>query len=628
MDVQDLRRHAAALLFTPQEPVRWMAPKELARTAVKVGLAAVFADYADKREIQGALQADLLRAPSADPDAEEIWIDFAADLGDGFESTYSLASVLAAPALDVAGAGAPLPRGSLLVLGGDQVYPVASTTAYEDRMKGPYRAALPSAPDRPLMVVLPGNHDWYDGLTAFLRMFAQGRPIGGWETRQTRSYFAVELPGRWWLVGLDSQLGSYFDDPQLRYFESTLSPRLRPGDSVIVCSAAPTWVKTEEDPNAFNSLHWFDRNIVRTRVDRSTGERTATGASIRLWLTGDKHHYARYAERLPEDPAGSGEGDGEGEGVGGGAAGGPPAADPRRRQMVTCGLGGAYLAATHRLPAVLTLPPAASRMREKDDPPPLFDRAPRTCPDAQESRALARGIATPWSRHWLPRRNPGFAVLAGAVQLVLVLLVSGVFALAEGRRHPVDAVRHAGPDELLALLCTAAAFFVLPFVLGWAGGLLRGRRPRAPSGPFAAVLFQLAVAVVALGLGVAVAGLVPAGWHGFWILLILLVVGALTGAVLGSQLFALWVLCTDRGQVAEWQMSGQSIDDRTGFVRMHIARDGTLTLHPLVLDGTCRDWRLEEVADPTAAWLRPVPAELLTVRPVEEPVVIAPTQVP
>ncbi|MFE9630911.1 hypothetical protein [Streptomyces sp. NPDC006463] len=611
MDVHELRMHAAALRFTPQEPVRWMAPRELTRTAVKVGLAAVFAGYSDKREIQGALQAGLLRAPLADPGAEDIWIDFVADLGDGFEATYSVASALAAARLPVAGPGS-LPRGALLVLGGDEVYPVASATAYEDRMKEPYRAALPSAPDRPLMVVLPGNHDWYDGLTAFLRMFAQESPIGGWQTRQTRSYFAVQLPQRWWLVGLDSQLGSYFDDPQRRYFESYLSPQLLPGDSVIVCSSTPTWVKSDEDPDAFNSLHWFDQKIVRTRIDRATGDTEDTGASIRLWLTGDKHHYARYAERLPDDRPGSDDAL-------------PP--DPRRRQLVTCGLGGAYLAATHRLPNDLPLPPATSRMRDKDVPPPVFARAPHTYPDAEESRSLARAIAKPWSRYWLPRRNPGFAVLAGAVQVVLVLVASGAFALAEGRHNPVDALRGAGIDDVLCLLGTSVALFVLPFVFGW-GNVLRGRRPRAPSGPIVAVLFQLAVTVAALSVTVAVARSVPPSWNGLWLLAILLVVAAVMGASLGSQLFALWVLWTDRGLVAEWQMSGQSIDDRTGFLRMHIARDGALTLYPLALDATCRDWHLEEVADIRAAWTRPVPNTPPTVRLIEEPIVIARTRTP
>ncbi|MFB7512369.1 hypothetical protein [Streptomyces sp. NPDC056144] len=611
MDFHELRGRADELRFTPQEPVRWLAPRELARTAVKVALAAVFAGYSDKREIQGALEAGLLRAPLADPGAEELWIDFVADLGDGFEATASVASALGRDRLDVPGPG-PLPRGALLVLGGDQVYPVASATAYEDRMKGPYRAALPSAADQPLMVALPGNHDWYDGLTAFLRMFAQESPVGGWQTRQTRSYFAVQLPQRWWLVGLDSQLGSYVDDPQRRYFEEHFSPRLRPGDSVIVCAAEPTWVRSDERPDAFNSLHWFDRNIVRYRFDRTTRTREETGASIRLWLTGDKHHYARYAERLPHEAP---------EATGADAAVLPP--DPRRRQMVTCGLGGAFLASTHRLPKTLPLPPATSRMRRKDEPPTAFALAQETYPDPAESRSLARAIATPWSRYWLPRRNPGFAALAAGVQVVLVLLLGALFTLAEGRHNPVGAVRSAGGDDVLRLLWIAAGLLVLPFVLGWWRGLRRERRPRAPSGTLTAVLFEAAVAVAALAVVVAVARAVPASWNGFAILAVLLVVAAVLGASLGAQLFALWVLWSDHGIVAEWQMSGQALDDHKGFLRMHLGRDGSLTLYPLALDATCRNWEVEEVSDEDGAWKRPVPVPKPGVRLIEAPVVIA-----
>ncbi|MEU2655727.1 hypothetical protein ABZ615_10395 [Streptomyces sp. NPDC007325] len=607
MDFRELCGHAEELRFTPREPVRWLAPRELARTAVKVGLAAVFAGYSDKREIQGALEAGLLRVPLADPRAAELWIDFAADLGDGFEATASVAFALGADRLAVEGPG-PLPRGALLVLGGDQVYPVASATAYEDRMKGPYRAALPAAADQPLMVALPGNHDWYDGLTAFLRMFAQESAIGGWRTQQTRSYFVVGLPQRWWLVGLDSQLGSYVDDPQRRYFETHLSQRLRPGDGVIVCAAEPAWVKSGERADAFNSLHWFDRNIVRTRLDRTTGTREETGASVRLWLTGDKHHYARYAERLP----------GDGPDAGGGL---PP--DPRRRQLVTCGLGGAFLSSTHRLPKELPLPPAASRMRRKDDPPPEFALAPRTYPDAAESRSLARALARPWSRYWLPRRNPGFAVLAAAVQAVLALFACGAFALAEGRQSPVGALKSAGADDVAGLLYAGAALFLLPFVLLLLWGLLRLRRPGMPSGAVVAALFQAAVAAVALGVTVAVTRSLPSSWNGVWFLLITLGVAGVLGACLGSQVFALWVLWTNRGIVADWQMSGQSIDEGKGFLRMHLARDGTLTLYPLVLDGTCRNWELREVVDEEGTWLRPVPEPAPAVRLVEEPVVIA-----
>ena len=76
---------------------------------------------------------------------------------------------------------------------------------------------------------MPGNHDWYDGLTAFLRLFVRSRDrhFGGWGTGQSRSYFAVELPADWWLLGLDDQSGSYLDDPQLTYFDE-VAPAARP----------------------------------------------------------------------------------------------------------------------------------------------------------------------------------------------------------------------------------------------------------------------------------------------------------------------------------------------------------------------------------------------------------------
>ena len=89
MDVGRLREHARALGFTPQDQVRWLAPGELLRTAVKVVLSSLFADYADRREVQAALPATTLTlAPDADGG---LWFDHVADLGDGFDSTYTVA---------------------------------------------------------------------------------------------------------------------------------------------------------------------------------------------------------------------------------------------------------------------------------------------------------------------------------------------------------------------------------------------------------------------------------------------------------------------------------------------------------------------------------------------------------
>ena len=200
MDVGRLREHSRVLGFTPQDEVRWLAPGELVRTAIKVGpLLAVRRLRRPPRGAGRPARHDAALAPDADGG---LWLDHVADLGDGFDPTYTVARLLAADTLEVGppegqpgeqpGPPLRLPRGRLLVLGGDEVYPTPSSSGYEDRMKGPYRAALPSGAvdPAPFMVALPGNHDWYDGLTAFLRLFAQRRPLGGWRTVQTRSYFA------------------------------------------------------------------------------------------------------------------------------------------------------------------------------------------------------------------------------------------------------------------------------------------------------------------------------------------------------------------------------------------------------------------------------------------------------
>ena len=269
--------------FTPRPPVPWLNPVLLAGTAVRVLLAELFGAYLDKRELQDALVADLYdeRPPAGDP--EEMWLDYVADLGDGFDGTYSIAYLLAQRELIVE--GTVLPRASAVVMGGDQVYPTASGTQYENRFKGPYRAALPEAPPdgpRPTLYALPGNHDWYDGLTAFLRLFARVEEghIGGWRTRQHRSYFALRLPHRWWLFAIDVQFGAYLDEPQLRYFRQ-MATRLDPGDRVILCPPSPNWV---HEPAAYTTIDYFIRRILKP-----------TGAEIRVIVAGDLHHYARYS---------------------------------------------------------------------------------------------------------------------------------------------------------------------------------------------------------------------------------------------------------------------------------------------------------------------------------------------
>ncbi len=57
----------------------------------------MFSSYADRRELQALVSADVAdrsRAP-------ELWFDYVSDLGDGWNSTYTVARLLAAEELGV-----------------------------------------------------------------------------------------------------------------------------------------------------------------------------------------------------------------------------------------------------------------------------------------------------------------------------------------------------------------------------------------------------------------------------------------------------------------------------------------------------------------------------------------------
>ena len=63
-----------------------------------------------------------------------------------------------------------MPRGRLLIFGGDLVYPTPHADNYDARLVGPYRVASQFYDgEREEMVAIPGNHDWYDSLVAFRR---------------------------------------------------------------------------------------------------------------------------------------------------------------------------------------------------------------------------------------------------------------------------------------------------------------------------------------------------------------------------------------------------------------------------------------------------------------------------
>ena len=99
-------------------------------------------------------------------------------------------------------------RGRALVLGGDLVYPTPSQHAYDHRLIGPFAAALPyDSAKRHVVLAIPGNHDWYDSLKWFTHYFMTPDCwVGGRKVVQRQSYFALEMPHHWWLLGVDIAL--------------------------------------------------------------------------------------------------------------------------------------------------------------------------------------------------------------------------------------------------------------------------------------------------------------------------------------------------------------------------------------------------------------------------------------
>jgi hypothetical protein len=287
-------RSTKDLFFKPQPMVRWLRPSVLVGAAKEVAVSNLFARFADKRELQGGLPARWWDA-SGLAENGSLWLDFASDTGDGFGPTYAVASQLARDRLSME--GEDLPRGKLLVLDGDQVYPSASWEAYRDRFVGPYTAALPHVPvpEHPYLFALPGNHDWYDGLTSFMRLFCQGSWIGGWKTEQTRSYFAIRLPEPWWLWAVDTQFDTYVDGPQLRYFRE-MTKALGKNEKVERFAAQAT----RSLPRMCRPCARSSSRSIRTR--RRSSSRRSCGlwrpTSVRRRLRGERRPAARGGRGL------------------------------------------------------------------------------------------------------------------------------------------------------------------------------------------------------------------------------------------------------------------------------------------------------------------------------------------
>lgn len=380
--------------------VRWYSPAHLIKTGWRSVVSELFGQYADQRIMQATIDGfgpEVMKEVVARynysdlrqlVDGDSVWVDYVADLGDGFDSTYAMASLISAPNLDVEGAG-KLPGGKFLIMGGDQVYPYPSRKEYRDRLEFPYSTALPANSDenwRRLLFVVPGNHDWYDGLNSFDYMFCKARfghatenRIGGWMCPQHRSYFAIRLPHNWWIWGADIQLAQYLDAGQVLYFEAVAEAmKQHPTEApkLILCTPEPSWNYDKDD---------------QLQGDDNLGQIAAiadkAGARICAVVAGDLHHYSRYTT----------------EGT--------------ATSFVTSGGGGAYFSPTHYLKSNRTTPwlgeetPITMQCKVKDAEP----TKERTCwPSRGASRLLSLKTLM------FPFTNYGFSVALGVFYWLMI----------------------------------------------------------------------------------------------------------------------------------------------------------------------------------------------------------------
>ncbi len=392
-----------------KKAVRWLSPSELTSAAVRVGLSSAFGEYSDKRELEDMFGRDKFDysvagnrdevRPGTDPDnPDPLWVDYVSDTGDGFAATYAVAWMLAQEELAVStnpdGETPTIPRGHLLIHGGDLVYPTATTTEYEHRFTGPYAASLPYTDSHhPKFFAIPGNHDWYDGLTSFIRKFCDGKWLGGREMPQKRSYFSIKLTDDWWIWGIDIQFDGFIDTPQLNYFKEAAAA-MGPDAGVVVVTAKPSWAyvdaeSTSRPTEEMHNLDFFLKDCLNCRANFVDPEkatmRETPKANVRMMLAGDIHHYVRYKD------------------------------EDNDITYLTAGGGGAYLSLTHHLPAEVTL---HSEGAGEDE---IIEKTLKIQPEA-----IYPTVEWSKKRRWYGVfagvRNPSFASLLGGIYVVLAWL--------------------------------------------------------------------------------------------------------------------------------------------------------------------------------------------------------------
>ncbi|MFI6496414.1 metallophosphoesterase family protein [Nonomuraea typhae] len=194
------------------------------------------------------------------------------------------------------------------VIASDVIYPTGAGDEYGHKFFRPYQRY--QAP----IYAIPGNHDWYDGLGGFMRVFCDSPPLRpapdrglrGWlwrkpdpideqkltEARKMRGAPAQQAvqPAPYWaiesdsllIVGIDTGIKGLIDKRQTEWLRRTsLDPRPK-----ILVTGKPIYTRNDYKPSQLEGGGTVD-DIVRDPAHRYVAA-----------IGGDVHNYQRYPVRV------------------------------------------------------------------------------------------------------------------------------------------------------------------------------------------------------------------------------------------------------------------------------------------------------------------------------------------
>ncbi|MFJ6739672.1 metallophosphoesterase family protein [Streptomyces sp. NPDC091279] len=316
------------------QKISWLDPRTLwaARNGV---LASWFGDPTGRTRSRWVAQREAAGAPADKVIRREETDRFSfmviGDTGEGDEPQYAV----------VPGFLKVSQETDFAVVASDVIYPVGGADDYDSKFFRPYQDY------RAPLYAIPGNHDWYEDLGAFMRVFCDDAPplapepaprplTRAWlrsllwhrprpgdgqrldQARELRSDAAQRSvqPGPYWaidagpirIVGIDTGLLGTLDAEQGAWLrEVSKDPRPK-----ILITGSPLYVDGEHHPCPIDGGGSVD-DVVRDPAHRYVAA-----------IGGDIHNYQRY----------------------------PVDVDGRTVQYIVSGGGGAFMHATHTIPRV------------------------------------------------------------------------------------------------------------------------------------------------------------------------------------------------------------------------------------------------------------------------------------